>query len=98
MLRKNLKEAQRLYSDAEEVRSKLQKEVDRIKTNGNIKVSEHAMLRYIERVKGINLDALENEIVTDKLKTMVDSLGGSGKFPIDECTVVMNNHIIVTII
>ena len=39
-----------------------------------ITISEHALLRYLERVKGINLDELREEILTDKVKSMIDEL------------------------
>jgi len=46
-----------------------------------VSVTEHAMLRYLERVKGMDLEALRSEILTDNLKLQIETLG-SGKFPI----------------
>ena len=35
-------------------------------------VSEHAILRYIERVKGFDLSVLEKEIMTEKVVDMIN--------------------------
>ncbi len=77
---------------------RLKDEMKKIDNTTQIKISEHAMLRYLERVKGINLEEEEGVIVTDKLKSMVDTLGGNGTYPIDGFQVVMKNYTITTVI
>lgn len=37
-------------------------------------VSEHAMLRYLERVKGVDLQALTNEILTEERRQYIAEL------------------------
>lgn len=77
---------------------RLKEEMKKIDDTTQIKVSEHAMLRYLERVHGLDLKNAEETIVTDKLKSMVDTLGGSGTYPIDGFQVVMKNYTITTVI
>lgn len=60
-------------------------------------VTEHAMLRYIERVFGIDLKELEGRILTSRLLEQVSQLG-SGKFPIDDgVKAVVKGNKVVTI-
>ena len=59
-------------------------------------VSEHAMLRYIERVIGVNLDDIRTKILTPEVKTMIDTLG-NGKFPIEGGRIVVKDRTVVTV-
>lgn len=76
----------------------IQKRIDKIEIDKTIRVSEHALLRYIERVKNIDLKEAESEIVTDKLKEYVDTLGGTGSFPVGNYKVILKNYNVVTVI
>jgi hypothetical protein len=44
-------------------------------------VTEHALLRYIERVYGIDLDVIKGDILTENTIQAIKTLG-SGKYPI----------------
>ena len=48
---------------------KINKEINTIKKNSKLILSEHAMLRYLERSLKINLKDIEAEIITDNLRT-----------------------------
>jgi len=73
---------------------------DKIKTynvGNDVKVTEHAMLRYLERVKGINLAEIEGELVTSKIKTQVEKLG-DGTYPTENgFRVTIKNNMVVTV-
>jgi len=60
-------------------------------------VSEHALLRYIERVLKIDINEIKNEILNKDVIDMVDKLGGNGKYPAKNFKVVMKNNTVVTI-
>lgn len=61
--------------------------------------SQHAFVRYFERVKGIDIQQVEKDIITDDIKNMVETLGGTGEFPHKEGFIlVMKDKIITTII
>lgn len=67
-------------------------------TKKELIVSEHALIRYFERVEGININEIIQKISTDKLKTMVNTLG-NGTFPIDgNFSVKVHNNVIITVI
>ena len=55
----------------------------RVKKRNKVIVSEHAMLRYIERVLGIDLKEIENRILTDEIKEQYKIIG-SGRFSIND--------------
>lgn len=76
----------------------IQHEINKYRHNGQIKISEHAIIRYLERVKGIDIAKIEKEIVTDEVRRMVGVLGGNGSYPNKEFKLVMKNYTIVTIV
>ncbi len=60
-------------------------------------VSEHAILRYCERVKQMDIDAIVNDILTPQLVTAEKALG-NGKFPSGTgFKVVVRNKVVVTV-
>lgn len=60
-------------------------------------VSEHAIIRYMERVMGIDVEELRGNILTDKLKSQIEQLG-DGKYPINGGKVVVKGNTIVSIL
>ena len=78
---------------------KLHQEIALIKTNNELIVSDHAMLRYLERVLEIDLKQIEGYILSENIKNMVSKLGTSGKFPYENgFQVVIKKNIVTTII
>jgi len=63
-----------------------------------LRVSDHAILRYLERVMGVDKELIV-EAITDDIQDQVDSFGGSGTYPLREIgRAVVKNHSVVTII
>ncbi|MDD3467011.1 MAG: hypothetical protein PHE67_07665 [Campylobacterales bacterium] len=60
-------------------------------------VSEHAMLRYIQRVVGIPLEDIKAKIATPNLVNTVKTLG-NGTYPIDGFRVKIIGGVIVTVL
>ncbi len=74
------------YRDLKKQRIEVQTEVSDINRqivgmNGGLTVSDHAKLRYIERVLGIDLTEVEHNINTKALRDMVQTCG-DGKYPL----------------
>ena len=59
-------------------------------------ISEHAILRYLERVKGIDIDALKQEIMDDKTAENIKFLK-SGKIKRAEYDMVIQDNVVVSI-
>lgn len=70
-----------------------------INKNAEVKmiVSEHAMLRYIERELGIDMEELQERILPKKIMKSISSFG-NGEFPIGDHKVVIKNNTVVTVI
>lgn len=64
-----------------------------------LKVSDHALMRYMERCKGFDLDAVRSEIITEDLVRLYNQLG-NGQYPtgIGTTRVVIEDGVIVTIL
>ncbi len=66
---------------------------------GRIGVTAHALLRYLERVDGVDLDKAVNGLVPDALEGQVDVVGGNGTFPGPPgYRLVIKDAVIVTIV
>lgn len=64
----------------------------------DIKISDHALVRYIERIKGISLDCIRKEILSDNLKVFIEEMGKNGVFPMDDYKLIVREGTITTIL
>jgi hypothetical protein len=76
----------------------LKNAISQMNHTDKVKISEHALLRYFERVLGFDLKEVEQWILTDEVQNMIKTLGGNGKYPNEKFTVVMKNYTVTTII
>ena len=67
-------------------------------TTKKLIISEHAIIRYLERVKQFDLDKIKNEILTEENETLMRNLG-NGKYPIKNTKhrAVLKDGVIVTV-
>ena len=64
---------------------------------GPIRVTDHAVVRYLERVEGVDIEAVRRKILTDEVVEFVRHYG-SGRFrPANGFDVVARDCVIVTI-
>ena len=89
---------QREYNQKLQAIAKLKKIIDSLNRNSNVKVSEHAIIRYMERVKGVDISEIEKEILTDDVLLWVEKLGGSGKYPVSDFHIVMKDYTVTTVV
>jgi hypothetical protein len=69
----------------------------RLMRQGELTVTDHAKLRYLERVEAINPADVVSKILTPQLREMVKTLG-DGKYPVDDFQVVVSNNSVITVI
>ena len=62
---------------------------------GTLSVSEHALLRYLERVYKIDIEAVKKEILTDEVVSNFKGIG-PGKFPHKSGKVMIRGNTVVT--
>lgn len=69
-------------------------------TAGPPTVSEHALLRYVERVLGYNLDILRATILPPSIQAQIETLG-AGTYPVHHpgggFRIVVKNNVVVTL-
>jgi len=65
--------------------------------DGKLVVSDHAMIRYMERIKHLDLEELKKLIVPEDTEKLIEKLG-SGKFPAGTHHVVVKNKMVMTIL
>jgi len=97
LLKIEIAKNQRKLSDKNKEIKLINAELKQIGTFNDIHISEHAIIRYLERVEKINIESVRDKIITEDLKLMVNTIGGTGLYPIDNFKVRMKNNIIITI-
>jgi len=88
---------QREYQNSLNLIRELQNSIDGINEKGII-VSDHAIVRYIERVKKMDIEQLKKEILTDDVMLLISQLGGNGSYPAKEFSIKIKDNVVVTVI
>ena len=74
-----------------------EEELKKLKIGNKIIVSEHAVLRYLERTMELDLKAVENEILSKEVVSQYRTLG-NGKYPVSNgCKAVIKDNVVLTI-
>jgi chromosome segregation ATPase len=59
----------------------LQKQYDELRlSTKTVSISDHALVRYFERVKGENIEEVKSYLIPDKIQQQITTLG-NGKYP-----------------
>ena len=90
------KDFQRKHTTVTNKFKSIERQIKNLKET-NLEVSEHAMLRYIERVMQIDLSIIRDNILTNENKLKIKILG-NGEYPLkDKFKIVVKNNLVVTI-
>jgi len=90
---------QREYNQKLQAIDNLRREMAKLNKSDSIKVSEHALLRYLERVQSMSVESIEDLILSEQVVSFAKQLGGNGTYPHEDgFSVVMKNFTITTII
>lgn len=98
-LTKNMKNAEKEFS---KVKKSINKKIDAIRKRisvlkkKDIIISEHAVLRFIERYMGFDIDLIKNKILSEDTKKLIQSMG-TGKYPVGEYKLIVKDGVIVTV-
>ena len=97
-LKEQKKIVEKEISTLEESLKSLEQKINNLQ-NSDLIVSEHAIIRYIERVIGINIEEIVEKIATEKMKKMVECCG-NGLYPSEngDFKLKINNNVVVTIL
>lgn len=96
---KEIESKQQEAANLKKEMGQIKNQIDNLKSkaSGNIIVSEHSLLRYIERVLGIDLKEIEYKILSDEDKQIVSALGNC-TYPKDGFKLKIKDGTVVTII
>jgi chromosome segregation ATPase len=75
---------------------KYQEELKKLKTSNDIIISEHAILRYIERVMKIDMVKLHSEIISKDFQNTLKNLG-NGTYPYKNHLIKVVDNVVVTV-
>lgn len=89
-----------LFHKQQELRNNVKKinmEIAKLKTR-DIVITEHALLRYFERVLNYDLDKIKNEMLSKDTKAKIMVIG-NGQYPINnEYKIVVKSNSIISVI
>lgn len=89
------KESNKLFKEIDDI----QKRMESLR-EANIILSEHAILRYLERSDALNREELYNKILSKKNKEAINALG-DGKYPMNDgsgLSLIVKGNVITTIV
>lgn len=99
----------KLKSEKSNLKSKTQDTIDTLKelaekidlaerTQKEIFITDHAILRYLERVEGMDIDAIRKKITTEQVSKLIHQLG-NGVFPVNDVfKITVNDKKITTVL
>ncbi len=78
--------------------NEIKTEIDKFNLSNTIEISDHAIVRYTERVLGYDIDYIKKQILTTEIQELIETLGGNGNYPNKDFKVVVKNNTVVTIV
>lgn len=79
--------------------SSIDKRIASIRQNlksNKVNITDHAILRYLERVHGFDTEEVKNKLLTDKLRTSIQTYG-KGKLKENGITYIFKDNSVITI-
>lgn len=70
--------------------------IKNIENNNDVVISEHAILRYLERVKGFNLEDIKNEMLDARTRQSLKVVPVN-KIKRDGYNLIIKNKVIITV-
>jgi hypothetical protein len=97
-IKKRLHELECQISAERQTVKELENDIKGLKSSDRpITISEHAILRYLERVKGVDLEAIKLEILPDILRNQFDKMG-DGCYPASTHRLQIRERVVVTVL
>ena len=93
---KDLNQKNKELNDKKKQLNLILKNIKDIENNNDVVISEHAILRYLERVKGFNLEDIKNEMLDVTTKDTLKVLPVN-KIKCDGYNLIIKNNVITTV-
>lgn len=97
ILKKVTKEKQDELTSLNSKIKNIDEKLEKLISGNEIIFSEHAILRYIERVLGINLTDIKAKILTEPEKDECMQMGGNLTYKKEDFTVKIQDFVVTTI-
>jgi len=86
-------------AETEELALSIERQQARLKAveeKEGLLVTEHAILRYLERVKGVDMVDLRGEMISEEVREQIGQLR-SGKFPMPTHNLIVKNARVISV-
>lgn len=98
-LKVEIAQKQREYAAKQTAAKEIEQRLDAANKSSTITVTEHAILRYQERVQKVDTQKIKEEPLSPDILQMIATLGGSGKYPHKNgYHVIVKNNVVVSVI
>ncbi|GEM_PF-3178609 len=97
-IKQTISDKQKEYNEKRKILDKVKKRLNSMNPEGRPKISDHAIVRYMERIKGVNISEVENEILTPNVLALIEKLGPNGTYPNENFSVILQNNVAVTVV
>ncbi|MCZ6117353.1 hypothetical protein [Campylobacter ureolyticus] len=97
ILKKVTKEKQDELTSLNSKIKNIDERLEKLISGNEIVFSEHAILRYIERVLGINLTDIKAKILTESEKDECMQMGGNLTYKKEDFTVKIQDFVVTTV-
>jgi len=96
--RRLLREKESVLANKQQELQETKRKIQSLKDAKGLIVTEHAILRYLVRVEGMDLQEVKEKILTSRIQDAYNKLRSNGKFPSGTgFRVVIRNGKIVTV-
>lgn len=98
-----MKVKQKEFELKRKVINDLKTRIEQMKIKSDVIISEHALLRYFERVLGYNLEDIKSNLISSKTRDLILMLGNNGEYPNEDSygnkfKIILKNNVITTIL
>jgi len=98
ILKIELSNIQKSYQLKIRLIKELKSKIEAIQHDQTIYISEHAIVRYFERIKGYDIDLAKKEILSEETLILIEKLGGNGSYPSNNFKIIMKDYTVVTVV
>lgn len=88
----------RVNNDLHAIGLELKDITQRLKVHHGDIITDHALLRYLERVRGIDIEAVRKEILSERVMGVIRQLGSAKINLQNGCRAVVDHGVVVTVV
>lgn len=93
-----LTDLQRVKKELSTSLNKTRQRIKSLTVDKPIHLTDHVILQYLSRHEGVDVEAVRARLLTPELEALVKTLGGTGRYPVADGQVILQNYAVVTYI